>query len=217
MIINIKTFQNCTNLTTITIPSSVKSIVAGAFYNCGRISSVYISDLAAWCNITFLNGKYNYVSKETANPFYSNNEHHLYLNGKEVTNLDISQEATIIHEKAFYNCKSITSVTIPNSVTNIESAAFSGCSGLTSVTIPNSVTEIGSGAFSGCDNLLTVSSEITEPFNCKDAFSTETLRKGTLKVPAGTKDLYIRFDGWREFLKIEEVGSAEPQQYFLSS
>ena len=34
-------------------------------------------------------------------------------------------------------------------------------------------------------------------------------------VPAGTKDLYIRFDGWRNFLHIEEMGG-EIAKYHLS-
>jgi hypothetical protein len=52
---------------------------------------------------------------------------------------------------------------------------------------------------------MTVKSYILEPFNVTGLFSNETYRKGTLYVPAGTKELYVRFDGWREFLKIEEM------------
>ena len=71
------------------------------------------------------------------------------------------------------------------------------------------MTSIGGGAFSGCSGLTSVISEITEPFNCgTDAFPTNACRNGTLYVPAGTKDLYIRFDGWRNFLHIEEGGEA---------
>ena len=52
---------------------------------------------------------------------------------------------------------------------------------------------------------MTVKSYIREPFNVKVLFSEETYRNGTLFVPTGTKDLYIRFDGWREFLDIREM------------
>ena len=48
-------------------------------------------------------------------------------------------------------------------------------------------------------------SNIKEPFNIS-RFSEETYRNGTLYVPNGTKDIYIRFDGWREFLNIVEMG-----------
>ena len=90
------------------------------------------------------------------------------------------------------------------SVKGIGDKAFSNCHGLTSVTIPNSVTSIGSWAFRNCSSLMTVKSYIEKPFNI-DKFCEETYRQGTLFVPKDTKDLYIRFDGWREFLKIEEM------------
>lgn len=53
---------------------------------------------------------------------------------------------------------------------------------------------------------MTVYSNITEPFNVTGLFSEKTYRYGTLYVPVGTKDLYIRFDGWWEFLNIVEMG-----------
>lgn len=93
-------------------------------------------------------------------------------------------------------------------VTAIAESAFGGCGGLTSVTIPNTVTTIGNNAFSDCTNLMSVTSNITEPYSINsNVFSTETYRKGTLYIPAGTEKLYTRFDGWREFLKIEETGT----------
>ena len=130
----------------------------------------------------------------TSNPFEvlgSRRNIQLFLNGEEVTNL-----------------------VIPYGVTKLNSYAFQNLKSLSSVTIPNTVTSIGSRAFTGCDNLLTVKSEITEPFNCI-IFSENTLRKGTLYIPEGTMGLYTRFDGWREFLKIEEV-SGQPLMYRLS-
>jgi hypothetical protein len=51
---------------------------------------------------------------------------------------------------------------------------------------------------------MTVISYIEKPFNISN-FSEKTYRQGTLYIPTGTKELYVRFDGWREFLKIEEM------------
>ena len=43
------------------------------------------------------------------------------------------------------------------------------------------------------------------PFDLFNVFNETTFRQGTLYVPKGTKDLYICFDGWREFLNIVEM------------
>ena len=99
------------------------SIGGDAFYGCNGLASVYISDLGAWCKISF--GDYG------ANPLtYAK---HLFVGNNEVTDVVISNSVTSIGNYAFYNCSSLTSVTIPNSVTSIGRLAFSGCSGLTEI------------------------------------------------------------------------------------
>ena len=53
---------------------------------------------------------------------------------------------------------------------------------------------------------MKVTSNILEPYHINaNNFSETTYRKGTLYVPAGTKELYARFDGWRNFLNIVEM------------
>ena len=69
------------------------------------------------------------------------------------------------------------------------------------------VTSIGNEAFWDCTSIMSVESYIAEPFNVTGLFADETYRQGTLYVPKGTKDIYIRYDGWRDFLKIEEMGN----------
>ena len=107
---------------------------------------MYITDIAAWCNISF--------GSSSENPlYYAKN---LYLNNQLVTELIIPDSVTSIGDRAFYWCESLTSITIPNSVNSIGSFAFSGCSGLTSITIPDSVTSIGDRAFEECANLTSI-------------------------------------------------------------
>ena len=117
-----------------------------AFFDCGALNSVHISDIEAWCSISFI--YYN------SNPL--SYAHHLYFNGEEIKELVIPNSVTRIGNNAFDGCNSLTSVMIPNSVTSIGNSAFSGCGGLTSITIPNSVTSIGNNAFSGCSGLTSV-------------------------------------------------------------
>ncbi len=174
-------FSGCTGLTSVNIPNSVTSIDGGAFRECSSLTSVNIGN-----SVTSIGSE-------------------SFQDCIGLTSVTIPNSVTSIGNYAFQRCTGLTSMTIPNSVTTIGNYAFEYCLGLTSITIPESVTSIGDGAFYYCDNLLTVRSEITEPFNCKDVFSKNTLRNGVLYVPASTKELYIRFDGWREFLRIEEA------------
>ena len=139
-------FSGCTGLTSVTIGNSVTNIGANAFENCTNLTKVEISDIAAWCNIDF-GGYYS-------NPLYF--AKNLYLNGIKVSNLVIPASVNIIKAYVFFGCTSLTSVTIPNSVTEIAIYAFGNCTGLTSVPIPNSVTLISSFAFFCCSGLTLV-------------------------------------------------------------
>lgn len=152
-----RAFSDCNKLKSITIPSSLRSISGGAFDSADAIN-VYISDLTAWCNISF--NSYN------SNPL--NNNGNLYLNNELVTDLHIPDDVKAIGDyafcgstiksvsfsdsvrtigvRAFSNCQNLEDVTIPDSVTSIGKYAFNR-TGLKSVTIPKSVAEIGDYAF----------------------------------------------------------------------
>ncbi len=134
-----RAFSECRSLSSITIPNSLTDIKNNAFWNCDKLTSVNISDIAAWCNVN-----------KNSNPlylYYAN----LYLNGEKITDLIIPEGVDSIKDGSF-NCTSLTSINIPNSVTYLGS--FRGCTSLTSINIPNSVTYLGS--FSDCTSLTSI-------------------------------------------------------------
>ncbi len=139
-------FSGCISLPIVTIPSSVNTVCNNAFDGCAGLTRINITDIEAWCRISF----YNY----TSNPLIF--AHHLYLNGSEVINLVIPNPITSVSNYAFAYCTNLLSVKLPKTLKSIGEYAFQGCTGLTSITIPESVTTIGNNAFSGCTGLNNV-------------------------------------------------------------
>ncbi|HFG1538194.1 TPA: leucine-rich repeat protein, partial [Flavobacterium psychrophilum] len=125
-------FDNCSRLTSVTIPNSATSIGRYAFVGCSGLISVTIPN-----SVTTIGDE-------------------AFADCSGLTSVTIPNSVTDIENSAFVSCSGLTSVTIPNSVTTIGDGSFAECSGLTSVTIPNSVTTIGEGSFGGCSGLISI-------------------------------------------------------------
>ena len=123
--INANAFSGC-SIQSVTIPASITTVGDYAFYACENLSAVKISDLSAWCKLSF--AFYNdYNATYVSNPLYY--AHNLYLNNQLITQL-----------------------VIPDDVTKINEFVFAGAN-FTSVVMSNNVDEICRGAFYVCDNL----------------------------------------------------------------
>jgi hypothetical protein len=146
-------FSGNANLKTITIGKCVTKLAENAFLGCTALEKVNITDIAAWCNISFTNAY--------GNPTYYT--HSLCLNGEEITNLVIPETVKAIKFATFWGCEGITSVTLPDSLESIRKSAFNLCSNLSEINIPNSVTTIGAFAFGSCTSLtdITIPSSVT--------------------------------------------------------
>ena len=164
-------FEN-TKITTVIIPSSITCIGENAFYGCDSLASVEISDVGAWCNISFGN---NY-----ANPFYYATD--LYLNKKLTTELVIPAGVTNIERYAFYKCNTLTSITIPSSVTDIGDNAFFGCTNLASVYI--------SDIAAWCN--ITFASYYSTPFGCAKNLYLDNVLTEELVIPEGVTSINAR-------------------------
>ena len=131
-------FSGCTNLTSITIPNSVKNIGWDCFID-----------------TPIENNEDNYTDGV------------LYINDwvitaqKDIRNATIKNSAKHIADGAFWKCPDITQIVLPNSVIDIGRWSFNYCEKLESISIPDSVTRIGEYAFYNCTGLKKVSLPLT--------------------------------------------------------
>ena len=179
-----KTAFSCSKLTSVTIPTSVRTIGASAFVNSSGLETVFYNAANArvFSNTTFSTGAAPtiiignsviaipdmlFYSLNIKNIIFGNNVTNIgaqaFSNCKELTAIVIPNCVTSIGNEAFSDCTKLTQITIGNGVTNIGNRAFQSCTSLTSITIPDSVTTIGAFAFSFCTNL----SDILIPDNVK--------------------------------------------------
>lgn len=128
-------FQNCDNLTSITIPESMTRIEERAVSNCSSLEDIIFQNSSS---ITYI-GKSAFASCTS------------------LTSVQIPDGLKSIEESTFSNCTNLKSVVIPFGVEKISSFAFLRCSSLTEIIIPNSVTTVGKQVFADCSNLKSVS------------------------------------------------------------
>ena len=153
--IDSRAFSDCTSLTSITIPDSVTRIGEFTFSGCESLKSITIPDGIEWiCQHTF--ARCTSLTSVIIPDSVTSIDTSAFSDCTSLKSITIPDSVTSIDSSAFKDCKSLTSIKIPDSVTSIESSTFENCTSLTSIAIPNSVTSIESSAFYGCKSLTSV-------------------------------------------------------------
>ena len=121
-------FRDCTSLTAITIPTSIRSIKNYAFYNCSQLSAITIPDSVGEIGEGAFEGC------------------------ASVTQILLPEGLPSIEDELFFGCVNMRSVVIPSSVASIGENSFSRCSSLISIYCkPSSAPSCDQNAFAKVD------------------------------------------------------------------
>ena len=124
----IGSFSGASNLKTVKLPKTLKTIEGYTFAGCNPLT-----------NIEF--------PEELTNigPF-------AFAECRLLTNIKIPKLIKNLPQNVFYNCSSLISVQLPEGLKIIDMEVFKGCVNLESINIPDSITKIVLSAFEDCNN-----------------------------------------------------------------
>ena len=139
------TFKNNTKITSIVLPETIEIIGSRAFYGCTNLKSIIIPNSAR--SITALSQEASTVESwfegctKLHKVIFSDGEFEhftdigpaLFRNCTSLTSIVIPKNVKTIGEEAFSGCTSLTSIVIPESVTSIADNAFVDCSNLSTI------------------------------------------------------------------------------------
>jgi len=149
-------FDWCTDLTSVTIPEGVTYIGGCTFRGTSLTSATIpasVTDIGwgLFNECTFL--KSVTIPKDSRLIRISGG---MFMGCTNFIDIAIPESVTSIVDEAFLDCTSLKNITIPSGVTIIGRNAFCRCTSLESITIPSAVTSLGNFAFTGCTSLKSV-------------------------------------------------------------
>lgn len=171
IIIDTWAFQNCKNLSTIQLPSTLRVLEMYVFSSTAVSSinipaSLSLFDVGAFYNCQNL----NQISIDAGNMYYSvengvvmefkNDKKTLVLHpaGIDRETYTVDGSVTNINAYAFRGCKKLKNINFEtNLVSRIDDWTFGNCSNLQTIKLPIGVKSIGMAAFWGCEQLLSIS------------------------------------------------------------
>lgn len=150
-----RAFAFCTQLASISLPSSIVVIEDAAFLDCHSLTDIDLPEglkvigAFAFCTCTNLQSIIIPNSVEVI--------HYLaFMNDCNLKTVVLPSSLEMINEKTFEGCTNLKDVNLPISLKSIKADAFNGCQQFSTVVVPDSVVEIGNHAFNGCRNVKEV-------------------------------------------------------------
>lgn len=174
-------FEECTELESISIPSSVSRIGKRAFYKCRKLNNIQLTNglitidkLAFW-------GCTGLEEVKIPNTVYNLGEKVFYVcsNLKKVELPKNNYKLDFLVE-TFEGCESLEEIELPNSIKEIHYNTFYNCASLKSITIPKGVKKLGDYSFDKCRSLEKIEWK-GETYTDKDEFN-EKFSRGKIVI-----------------------------------
>ncbi|MBR2611920.1 MAG: leucine-rich repeat domain-containing protein [Clostridia bacterium] len=149
-------FYNCSNILSIEIPGSVKTIGPYAFYGSQAVGlTVDFKESTGETDtdgnpITTIVSVTGYIKLGEGIEYIGDRAFQGCVSLREIV---IPDSVTYLGTRAFYKCQSLTSVTIGSGITNISEYLFYKCEALKNVVVSDDLESIGNYAFRGCISL----------------------------------------------------------------
>ena len=221
--IGAQAFKGCSNLATISLPSSVSYIGTSAFQDCSKLNNINLQNVSYIGNSAFKNAfssiptssvelnveKANYVG---ANAFEN-------TSGLKTINFANNTVLQTVANSAFLN-SGITSLDLSQAtkLLTIGDSAFKGCSSLTEVKVPKSLKEFGSNVFGNssaasgqngyCTSLTTIDLSSTQVTQLPTGLFQGCTSLSNVKLPSGLTQIGQQAFAGTTSLKTIEIPSS---------
>ena len=215
-------FSKCYNITSLTIPNSVKGIGYMGLGWCHYLNTIVLDnpsslfsvgsyafdyDWRAFKTVRIINADEKVLLNEGAGILGTSSlpTHELFINEEKVVDYKVTDGVETINT-CFRYCNSIETLSMPNSVTSIVDYACYSCTALKTVTLSSKLESIGYSAFAECPELRTIyAKSIVPPSIDASTFPNGAYMFATVYVPKGTLSAYKNANIWSDFSIIVET------------
>ena len=139
-------FYNCSGLTAIELPASLRFIGASSFSGCTKLTEVKLPDAIEWTGA--------YVFKGCSS----------------LKTLTLPNQLTEVAQGLCEECTALEYIELPETMQLIDYAAFKG-SGIKEIHLPDNVTKVGPMAFQNCEKLTAINLPKSLQLIDRDAFN----------------------------------------------
>lgn len=215
-------FAKCHNITSFTIPNTVKGIGSEGFAWCWYLKTIVLDNPSSWFTVGSYAFNYDWRAFQTVRIINIDEKellnngagllgssslptHDLYINDNKVIDYKVADGVETINN-CFRNCNSIETLSMPNSVKNIVNYACYSCTALKTIILSSKLESIGYNAFAECPELRTIYAKSAIPPSIDaSSFPNGAYIFATVYVPKGTSSAYKNAKIWSNFANIVET------------